>query len=330
MTDALHDRLAAGCETHFVEANGVTLRVVSRGKGPLVLFVPGFPEIWSSWRHQLAPVAQAGFRAEAIDVRGYGGSSKPQAREAYGLVHMAGDVAALIDLHGGGEAILIGHDWGAAIVYTAALLYPRKVRALAGMAGQYRKYHPAPPKSLMDSHFKDSFFYQHYFQTEGTGEAEFQRDIRTGLRKFYYSLSAAGADAPFRFIKPKGSDLLSDVAAPTAMPAWFTKDDEDYCVANFTASGFRGPINRYRCVDDDWHALRAYADKPLEQPSLFIGGAKDPVRWMDPRADAFESAGDLLADCRGVHVIDGAGHWVQQEQPEAVNRCLLKFLNEVR
>src|SRR5215469_1319798 len=100
-----------------LQLRDIRLRRVGEGSGPLVIMVHGFPESWYSWRHQIGPIAQAGFRACAIDVRGYGGSDKPHPVEAYAMEKMIGDVAGVIEtLSDDGKAILIGHDWGAPIV----------------------------------------------------------------------------------------------------------------------------------------------------------------------------------------------------------------------
>ena len=104
-------------------ANGTRLRIAIAGSGPLVLMVHGFPESWFSWRHQMPAIAAAGFTAAALDVRGYGGSDKPDAIEAYAITELAGDIAAVIDALDPAGAILIGHDWGAPQVYGAALIY---------------------------------------------------------------------------------------------------------------------------------------------------------------------------------------------------------------
>src|SRR5262249_30519575 len=148
----------------------LNIRIATEGAGPLVLMVHGFPESWYSWRHQLGPIAQAGFTAAAIDVRGYGGSDKPDALEAYALEGMTGDVAGAIEtLSPGAPAVLIGHDWGAPIVWNTALIHPRKVRAVAGLSVPYAG---VPRRSFRDIYeelfiSRGRYFYQHYFQAEG-------------------------------------------------------------------------------------------------------------------------------------------------------------------
>ena len=117
-----------------VPVGEVTLRVALQGQGPLVVMVHGFPESWYSWRHQMSPIAGAGFTACAIDVRGYGGSDKPHEVEAYSLERLSGDVAGLIAaLSPDQPAVVIGHDWGAPVAWTTALVHPDRVRAVAGL-----------------------------------------------------------------------------------------------------------------------------------------------------------------------------------------------------
>ena len=119
----------------------ITVRAVVRGAGPLVVMVHGFPESWYSWRHQIVPIAEAGFTACAIDVRGYGGSDKPFPVEAYAMERMIADVVGVVEAMSlDGRAILVGHDWGAPIVWNTALVRPD--RCLACCAGPAR---PADP-----------------------------------------------------------------------------------------------------------------------------------------------------------------------------------------
>ena len=132
-------------EFQFVQLADVKLRVAIEGSGPLVIMVHGFPESWYSWRHQIGPVARAGFTACAIDVRGYGGSDKPFPVEAYAMERMIADVAGLAEvLSPDGRAILLGHDWGAPIVWNTALVRPERVRAACDISLEICKLEQAP------------------------------------------------------------------------------------------------------------------------------------------------------------------------------------------
>ncbi|HXQ47313.1 MAG TPA: alpha/beta hydrolase, partial [Caulobacteraceae bacterium] len=180
----------------MVDAGEVKLRCAIEGQGPLVVMVHGFPESWYSWRHQMTPVAKAGFTACAIDVRGYGGSDKPHRVADYAMEHMVRDVTGVIDaLSPGAPAVVVGHDWGAPIVWNTALTRPDKVRAVAGLSVPHTGVPTRSFRELFEELFtaRGRFFYQQYFQAEGVAEREMERDVRNSLRRFYYAISG---DAP--------------------------------------------------------------------------------------------------------------------------------------
>ena len=127
MTETLHEQFTL----QEFQTNGIRVRAAVEGTGPLVILVHGWPELWYSWRHQIKPLAAAGYRVVAPDVRGYGGSDKPHAIEAYDMATIMADVVGLIDALGEEQAILVGHDWGAPIVWNTAALHPTRVRAVA-------------------------------------------------------------------------------------------------------------------------------------------------------------------------------------------------------
>lgn len=128
----------------ILETNGIHLRAVVEGEGPLVIMVHGWPELWYSWRHQIQPVVEAGYRVVVPDVRGYGGSDKPHPVEAYDMVELTADVVGLIDTMGEEQAILCGHDWGAPICWNTAALYPERVSAIAGLSVPAFRRGPVP------------------------------------------------------------------------------------------------------------------------------------------------------------------------------------------
>src|SRR5918994_2084451 len=118
----------------FVEVNGVRLHIAEQGQGPLILLLHGWPESWYSWRHQFGPLAAAGYRVVAPDQRGYARSEQPPDVASYTLLHLVGDVIALIEKLGEEQAVVVGHDWGAPVAWAAAMLRPDKVRAVAGLS----------------------------------------------------------------------------------------------------------------------------------------------------------------------------------------------------
>jgi pimeloyl-ACP methyl ester carboxylesterase len=308
----------------------VALNVAVRGEGPLILCVHGWPELWYSWRHQIAYFSELGYRVAALDVRGYGGSDKPPAVADYSMGRLAGDVAAIIRHFGGAPAILMGHDWGAPIVWNTALLHPEMVRGVAGLSVPYLpRGGDASFLTASREIYAGRFFYMLYFQAEGVAEAELEADISASLRRIYF---AASGDAPRDvWLKPKpaSAKFLDGLPDPSVLPAWMGPDDLKVFVDAFQAGGFRGPINRYRSIDNDFAELEAYKGKPVTQPSCFVAGELDLVRHLLPGVDLFANPGAACSDFRGSTIIPKAGHWVQQETPDLVNAALGAFVSQL-
>jgi pimeloyl-ACP methyl ester carboxylesterase len=317
-------------EFRNIALDDITLRAAIQGEGPLVLMVHGFPESWYSWRHQMQPIADAGFTACAIDVRGYGGSGKPPAVADYSMEKMVVDVAGVIEALSPGEpAVLIGHDWDAPIVWNSALVRPDRVRAVAGLSVPYSGVPTRPFNEFIDAVFtqRGKFFYQAYFQKEGVAEAEAEADVRGFLRKFYYAISGEAPAGTWPLDKTVDDTLLHRLVDPKPFPAWLTDADLDYYTEEFTRSGLRGPINRYRNHQRDFEYLQQFKGRKIEQPSLFIGGERDLVLKMLPGRNAFMPVmREQLTDLRGAEVLPGCGHWTQQERPAEVNALLRGWL----
>lgn len=318
-------------EFRFIDTNGIKIRAAVQGSGPLVVMVHGFPESWYSWRHQMAPLAAAGFTACAIDVRGYGGSDKPHAVDAYAMKEIAADVAGVIEaLSPGKPAVLIGHDWGAPIVWHTAVLHPNQVRAVAGLSVPYFGLPPMSLDALIKAMYTDQgkFFYQAYFKDEGVAEAAFEADVRGGLRKLYYAGSGDSQGSWGGADKRSGDALLDGLPDPHPFPAWMSEADIDYFTQEFTSSGFRGPLNRYRNHTRDFEYMSTVPDRVIHQPSLFIVGENDLVlKMFGGSADAaFERMAANTSDLRGSHMIPKIGHWTQQEAPDETTRLLIDWL----
>ena len=312
---------------HFTVTNGdIELHVAARGQGPVVLCVHGWPELWYSWRHQIDALSEAGFRVAALDVRGYGDSSKPHPVAAYSMRELAGDVAAVAGALSDDPVTLVGHDWGAPIVWNTALLHEDVIGAVAGLSVPYMPTTGGPASGLRDI-YKGRFFYQTYFQAEGVAEAEIEADIRLALRKIYFALSGEAELDTWLAEKPADANLLDSLIDPDPFPAWLTEADLDVYVRAFTGSGFRGPLNRYRASEIDREETGdELTGRTITQPACFIAGARDAVRHFIPGSDLYAQPGAACEDLRGSTIIDGAGHWVQQEAPEATNDALFAFL----
>ncbi len=312
---------------HGVESNGVRIHCAEAGAGPLVLLVHGFPESWYSWRHQLPALAEAGYRAVAIDVRGYGRSSKPHAVEQYAMLRLVGDIVHLVGALGERDAVLVGHDWGAPIVWNAALVRPDLFRGVAGLSVPYSARSETRPSALFRMLGGDEAeFYIEYFQEPGRAEAEIEADVRTWLLGFYWGASGGPApDQPPIGLVPRGKQLRDQFVFPQEMPDWLTDEDLDVYVGEFERSGFRGGLNRYRNVDRDWEQLAAFHHRSIEIPAMFLGGEFDgPTRLG---AAAIERFDQTLPELVSSDILPGAGHWIQQEAPDATNAALLSFLD---
>jgi epoxide hydrolase A/B len=318
--------IPAGVTQRRVATNGIALNVAEQGDGPLVLLLHGFPESWYSWRHQFAPLAAAGYHVAAPDMRGYGNSDKPAEISAYNQVEVMRDVIGLIDAFEQKSAVVIGHDWGAPTAWGCALHHPERVHAVGALSVPFMPRSPTAPMAAMRETFKGQFFYQLYFQAPGVAEAEFERDIRTSLRKFLV-LGAGGTDLFEVPVKGPDDDLLSSLPDPERLPAWLGEDDLDFYAAEFTRSGMRGPLNYYRNHDLTWRLTEAAPDT-IGQPAMFVAGAKDGVILM--AADALAQLPQRVPNLLINELLPGIGHWTQQEAPQEVNAALLRFLAQVR
>ncbi len=320
-----------GLSRHDVDAFGTRIHVAEVGSGPMVLFVHGFPESWYSWRHQLPVVAEAGMRAVALDVRGYGSSDAPDEIDAYRLVELVGDCVGVVEALGEETAVIVGHDWGSPIAAAAARLRPDVFTAVALLSVAYEPRSDLRPTDAFTMMGGDDEFYIEYFQQPGRAEAEIDVDPERWLEGFYFTASGDcppfGSDEkPMGLIAP-GGQMNDSFRYPEKPPAWMTPDDLAFYAAEFGRSGFTGGLNRYRCVDLDWVDMRAWHGAPLTQPSLFIGGEKDgPTIWG---AGSISRYPQTLPSLHASVILPGVGHWMQQEDASGVNSALLDFLGSL-
>jgi len=314
-----------------IEANGIHIHVAEQGTGPLVLLCHGFPESWYSWRHQLTALAEAGFRAVAPDMRGYGHSDRPPEPERYSLLHLVGDMVGLLDVLGEGSAVIVGHDWGAPVAWHAALMRPDRFRAVIALSVPYRPRGSAPPTSQMPR-TSDASFYQLYFQTPGVAEAELETDVRMSLREILYS---ASGDAPRRSssapdvgaaMVPKSGGFLTHMRDPKVLPRWLTETDLDIYAEQFVHSGFGGGLNWYRNIDRNWELLAPFAGASVSVPALYIAGDRDVVVSFPGMSQVISSLPRFVPQLRATLMLPDCGHWTQQERPGEVNAAMIEFL----
>ncbi|MGW0906927.1 alpha/beta fold hydrolase [Streptomyces sp. NPDC002853] len=315
----------------LVDVPGGRIHLVEQGTGPLVLLVHGFPESWYSWRHQMPVLAEAGFRAVAIDVRGYGRSSKPREVDAYRMTAHVADNIGVVRALGEETATIVGHDWGSTIAANSALLRPDVFAAVAQLSVPYTPRSGLRPTDAFAMIGGDEEFYVSYFQEEGRAEAEIEPDVRGWLAGFYAGLSAdtmpSPADGPSLHFVARGgkmSDRFAPGGALPALPSWLTDADLDFYAEEFERTGLTGALGRYRNVDRDRADLAEWDGAPIAQPSLFIGGDQDAsTTWL---ADAIKAFPETLPGLVSSHILEGCGHWVQQERAFEVNRLLVGWL----
>lgn len=318
--------LPAGVRRRRVDVGSAELDVLEAGDvgAPVVILAHGFPESSWSWRHQVAPLAAAGYHVLAPDQRGYGRSTKPDTVPGYGIEHLTGDLLNLVSTTGHDDAVFMGHDWGALIVWDLAKLHPERCRGVVGLSVPFVHW-PAPPIPLMQATYGDRFFYILYFQRPDEAEREMEADVRRTMAGVLWGASGQGF-APRGDLPPmEGTGFLTGMPTPPPLPwSWLTEADLDQYVEEFTASGYFGPVSYYRNLDANFAVVDGLGPERLTMPTAFVTGAKDPVNLMDPTGA--ERMAATLPNFRGATIIDGAGHWVQQEAPAETTAALLSFL----
>lgn len=317
-----------------VETNGIRMHIAEQGEGPLVVLRHGFPESWYSWRHQLPALAEAGFHAVAPDMRGYGRTDQPNEIDQYTLLHLVGDIVGLLDAVGAGQAVIVGHDWGAPVAWLSAQLRPDRFRGVIGLSVPFRPRAPERPTTVMPQ-TEDAIFYQLYFQPPAVAEAEFEHDVRRFIRGVLYSNSG---NAPVRAPKdqvgmvPRTGGFAARMAmqpASATLPPWLTAADIDFYAGEFARSGFRGGLNYYRNIDRNWELLAPLAGAGVTIPALYIAGDRDLVMAFRGMEQLVASLAHFVPQLRRTVILPGCGHWTQQERPAEVNEAMIEFLRSL-
>ncbi|MET8872049.1 alpha/beta hydrolase [Nocardia sp. NPDC004604] len=292
-----------------VATNGIELRVVDHGDGPAVVFCHGFPELGFSWRHQVFALAEAGFRTLTPDMRGYGGSSRPDRIEDYDIAALCTDLVGVLDDADIEDAIFVGHDWGASVVWQLAVRHPDRVRAVAGLSVPATPRSAAPPLPILRSRLGEDF-YMCWFQEPGVADAALASDVRRTL---------------LQDDVVSARDLLNGNGSEMVAPAWLSEAELSYYIETFTTTGFTGGLNYYRNIDRNWGLAAHLADAKIHQPTLFIAGSQDAVIRFTPSSKMTS----VLSDLRASIVLDGAGHWIQQERAAEVSAALIDFARSI-
>jgi len=308
---------------HYPTLNGIKYHYASAGKGPAVIMLHGFPELWYSWRHQLAALSAAGYWAVAPDLRGCGASQATGKTTDYSLINHAKDIKALIDHLGVKEAVMIGHDWGANIMWIMPMLYPATIKAVISLSIPF--YPEIRNLSEIAASSNGKFNFLAFFGKQGAAESEFNEDPERFFRLFFYGLSG---DAPKGMIdklyldKPADARLLDGIPEPHQLPAWLSQQDLDYYVTAYKATGITSALNFYRNNDENFHSLKEVYQKEMRLSALFIGGAEEAA----VRFGSLEPMKKALPKLKKTIVLQGCGHWVQQERQKEVNDAVIAFL----
>ena len=306
-----------------IKANGVSLHVVEAGHGPAVLFVHGFPDTWRGWRRQMEAVVAAGYRAVSLDMRGYGESAKPNDPLAYTVFQSVGDLIGVLDALDVAQVVLVGHDFGAAIAWSAAMMRPDRFSAVFCLS--------VPPLSLarpslleqLRAGGKDDFYMFHQMRPEA--EVEWANAAVTIPGMYYWTSGLAPTDRRWDPMDP--SRGLSR-PSPVGLPGFVDPEDAAAAIAEFGRFGFQGPLSYYRAIQPYVDEAGAFVGATIDQPAFFAFGVEDGLMRMSGVTEAGLRA--TVTDLRGFLRLDGVGHWPQLEATGRVNDALLGFLHEVR
>jgi soluble epoxide hydrolase / lipid-phosphate phosphatase len=307
-----------------ISTNGIELAVHELGDGPAVLLLHGFPELAYSWRHQMGPLADAGFRVIAPNQRGYDGSDAPADAQSYSVENLVADMTGLLDALEIEQAIFIGHDWGSMPAWYAGVYAPDRVAAMASLCTPYFTPGEADLLEIYDE-LRGPRHYMRTFQEPGVAEALLERDVeatfRALIRRRGYTMDEFEA-APAEIREVPAGVFVGD---PQLFGDDLLTDDElSVYVDTYRKTGFTGGLNWYRALHKDWEEALGH-DFVIDKPALMISAADD---WFFPRG-ATDGMEELLPQVVK-HVIPDAAHWLQQEKPDAVNALLLEWLKGLR
>ena len=308
-------------EHRQVDTNGTSLHVVTSGSGPAVLFVHGFPDTWRGWRRQMQAVVTAGHRAISLDMRGYGESAKPEEASAYTVFQSVGDLIGILDALHVEQATLVGHDFGAAIGWSAAMMRPDRIAKVFCLS--VPPLLPTRPSLLeqLRASGQDDFYM--FRQMRPEADAEWADAAVTIPGMYYWTSSLAPADRRWDPFDPsRGLNRPS----PIGLPEFVDPQDASEAIAAFQRFGFHAPLNYYRAIQPYFDEAGAFVGASIRQPSFFAFGTVDGMAILrqPSEADLKKTATDL----RGFLPLENIGHWPQLEATDRVNEALLGFLSD--
>jgi pimeloyl-ACP methyl ester carboxylesterase len=306
----------------YIPSNGITLHFVELGEGSPVLFCHGFPDTWRGWRRQMEAVAGAGYRAIALDMRGYGESSAPEDPLAYTPFHTVGDLVGLLDALDLRSVVIVGHDFGASVAWNAAMMRPDRFHAVFGVSVPFLPRGDKNFLQVLAEAGRTDFYMFSRMRPEADQEWSDARVIIPS--RLYWSSGAPPANDRWNPFGPEHPMR----EAPIPLPAWLDAETLADTVADFLRTGFRGGLNYYRSMQLGFELSAPYKGRRVEQPSFFLVGEVDGLNnIVSPTTE------DLRRSLPGLvgHVrLPGVGHWPQREAVIETNAALLEFLERVR
>ncbi len=297
----------------LISVNEVELEVFEASKqntGKPIVLCHGFPEHAFSWRYQVSALVTAGYHVIIPNQRGYGNSSSPTEITQYDIVHLTGDLVALLDHFGYKDAVFVGHDWGANVVWNLALLHPTRVSKIINLALPYQERGDIPWLEFMEAVFGEDFYFVHFNRQIGVADAIMNGNVAQFFRNiFCKNLPHTPPQAGMYMIN------LAQAETPTGEP-FINDSDLSVFISSFESSGFTGSINWYRNMDRNWH-LMADVIPIISQPTLMIYGMQDTIPESENLKNIVPNLDILRLDC---------GHWIQQEKPEETTQAILQWL----
>lgn len=302
-------------QSALISVNGVELEVFEAGKenaGNPIVLCHGWPGHAFSWRHQMPALAAAGYHVIVPNQRGYGHSARPTDVTAYDLAHLTGDLVALLDHFGYDDAIFVGHDWGANVVWGMALLHPYRVSKLIALALPYQERGDIPWVELIEGFMGPDNYMVHFNRNPGVADEILVQNRRQFLRNLYRKNEPLQAPEP-------GMAMIDLAKAETAAGEPLMTDTElSVLDAAFEVSGFTGSINWYRNLDRNWHLL-AEVDPIVRHSALMIYGDRDMIPKSPNLTDFVPNVEVVSLD---------TGHWIQEEMPEETTTTILEWLKQ--
>lgn len=314
------DKNSANITTGFskpalIPVNGVELEVFEAGRqndGKPIVLCHGWPEHAFSWRHQVPALAAAGYHGIVPNQRGFGNSSRPTEVTAYDIEQLTGDLVALLDHYGYEDAIFVGHDWGANVVWSLAQLHPARVKCVINLALPYQERTPIPWIDFMEQVLGADNYFVHFNRQPGVADAILEENTFQFLRNMFRKNVPPVPPEPGMMMinlaqaeNPVGDPVMSD-------------DELAVFVDAFESSGFTPSINWYRNLDRNWE-LMENVDPVIQHPALMIYGDRDMIPKSDNLRKFVPNVTVVNLDC---------GHWIQQEKPEETNHAILEWLEQ--